>query len=807
MLSSWKYYSSFQRGLTTTCEHCPKRPYLSLEVPRYPNEEGKIFSVRRVVFTIVSHDQGWSSTHPEWQGTHFDSHTFFEARVVDVSGYDRVPRETLTHNLRAEPKFKRNVISWDYRDGQTRFAEPSGNIPTWASGMVPSQWVGALRPGDAIQIIPRAEFRCWTNFTAEARIELWGEFVSPERTLRVALVNNSDIAYRPLSCEMKEIRLVVISEGSTGSDEPLHLTLRYTSLKDPGRIRYEALSYCWGEESGTTPIFLSDTDVDSPPKELFVSTSLQRALKRLRRNDRSRTFWIDLLCIDQSNESERSQQVALMGEIYASAERVSVWLGELDEIAHSQTDLNMIRAIATGYEGVVEPIPGGRLPDTGATHSCISGNGMINFFHDRVFLRQWFQRVWVLQEVWNASTALENYNPRGRHCVSVLCGDIELPWWVIMHANTCISTGFHQRWNHTMPSIWTKLFKGSRDGGAPWQVGKPGPRSDILSVLISGLGMRASDPHDKIFALLIFGEETYDIARLPRLVQPDYTKSIGQMYADFTLWWIMEHRSLKILSAVHTLRHRTWVDLSGFHNFSGGDFGVESGRQPSWTLWSYGDSHWRRGTLGLDGSTGYRACGDRTVDINLLEADAMPKYEGLPNWFIPAFKGIRLGTIAAIRPFTLFDNPDTTSDQSFNFMYQAYLTIFDPSGSEGTWRNAKGDHNRTYMNSPEDKALERSLHLQAHQLENISTEGSFLPCHGRCMFETENGKVGLCPAPARDGDIVVILYGGSVPYILRAQHPVGIYSFVGECFCDGFMAGEAFDKPGDTYHEEVFRLV
>ena len=38
-------------------------------------------------------------------------------------------------------------------------------------------------------------------------------------------------------------------------------------------------------------------------------------------------FWIDQLCIDQSNISERGQQVRLMKEIYAKSSKLFVWLG------------------------------------------------------------------------------------------------------------------------------------------------------------------------------------------------------------------------------------------------------------------------------------------------------------------------------------------------------------------------------------------------------------------------------------------------------------------------------------------------
>ncbi|KAF5003607.1 hypothetical protein FDECE_9862 [Fusarium decemcellulare] len=55
-------------------------------------------------------------------------------------------------------------------------------------------------------------------------------------------------------------------------------------------------------------------------------------------------------------------------------------------------------------------------------------------------------------------------------------------------------------------------------------------------------------------------------------------------------------------------------------------------------------------------------------------------------------------------------------------------------------------------------------------------------------FVTKNRWMGLGPRVAQPGDIVAILFGGKVPYILR---PVDDhYLFVGECYVHGIMQGE-----------------
>lgn len=62
----------------------------------------------------------------------------------------------------------------------------------------------------------------------------------------------------------------------------------------------------------------------------------------------------------------------------------------------------------------------------------------------------------------------------------------------------------------------------------------------------------------------------------------------------------------------------------------------------------------------------------------------------------------------------------------------------------------------------------------------------------RRLFATTSGFVGLCPQEAEAGDLVVILFGGHVPYILRQSTTLEsrAYRLVGEAFVHGVMYGE-----------------
>ncbi|KAK3711180.1 hypothetical protein LTR37_009773 [Vermiconidia calcicola] len=66
-----------------------------------------------------------------------------------------------------------------------------------------------------------------------------------------------------------------------------------------------------------------------------ITDNLFRALKRLRGHLLSRTLWIDAICINQDDGSEKSSQVQMMGRIYKSATTVLVWLGEYSDPSSS----------------------------------------------------------------------------------------------------------------------------------------------------------------------------------------------------------------------------------------------------------------------------------------------------------------------------------------------------------------------------------------------------------------------------------------------------------------------------------------
>ncbi|KAK0725105.1 heterokaryon incompatibility protein-domain-containing protein [Lasiosphaeris hirsuta] len=60
------------------------------------------------------------------------------------------------------------------------------------------------------------------------------------------------------------------------------------------------------------------------------------------------------------------------------------------------------------------------------------------------------------------------------------------------------------------------------------------------------------------------------------------------------------------------------------------------------------------------------------------------------------------------------------------------------------------------------------------------------------LATTESGHVGMAPLRAKKGDVVCVLFGCSVPVVLRSQG--ASFEFIGECYLDGYMNGEILDQ-------------
>lgn len=205
--------------------------------------------------------------------------------------------------------------------------------------------------------------------------------------------------YKPISTSGC-IRVLFLEPGTP--HEQLRGSLKIVPLDT---TNFEALSYAWGSWEKPYSITLPDGTIP-------ITRSLYQALLRLRRYTKTRCLWVDAVCIDQTNNEEKSTQIMLMPRIYSEASRTIVYIGEDDENGNvvldffeklGRTNFSSLPSMSITPEWILEH----DLPAQGAPLWYT----LLEFWR-----RPWFRRTWVVQEFIMAKDVL------------IVCGDRSVKW-------------------------------------------------------------------------------------------------------------------------------------------------------------------------------------------------------------------------------------------------------------------------------------------------------------------------------------------------------------------------------------------
>lgn len=150
------------------------------------------------------------------------------------------------------------------------------------------------------------------------------EIISPKSKRSMACSCKHDEAtpsfrHQSLQDATSQVRLLHLHPAKT-LEAPLCATLLHQDLAASAG-QYEALSYTWSGDLRPEPLLIAN-------KSLQIRGNLQDALRRIRLGSRTRVLWIDAVCIDQTNDDEKTIQVKRMGTIYREAAQTIIWVGE-----------------------------------------------------------------------------------------------------------------------------------------------------------------------------------------------------------------------------------------------------------------------------------------------------------------------------------------------------------------------------------------------------------------------------------------------------------------------------------------------
>ncbi|KAK7217886.1 hypothetical protein V2G26_005889 [Clonostachys chloroleuca] len=198
--------------------------------------------------------------------------------------------------------------------------------------------------------------------------------------------------YKPLST-LNAIRLIELNP-SIDSDSQLTCQI-FEHLLSEQHVEYSAISYTWGVQKLYQSLEIRSDDNDV--SYLRTTATVDALLRQFRAPTKPRYLWIDAICLDQSNETEKSTQVPIMGEVFQGAKVVDIWLGpENNTIPNLFAFFRALSTIPDFSRWKTQLAMAKKVFLIMRQFFCNEHTAMtvmMDFFN-----RPWFLRRWVIQE-------------------------------------------------------------------------------------------------------------------------------------------------------------------------------------------------------------------------------------------------------------------------------------------------------------------------------------------------------------------------------------------------------------------------
>lgn len=597
---------------------------------------------------------------------------------------------------------------------------------------------------------------------------------------------------------------------------------------------YEALSYVWGDSEITEPIVCNG-------QTFHATKNLVRALRRIRlgisppeteaaghdsesssqghptdatllsgsasegmlQRYRPDLLWVDALCINQADISERNNQVKLMKEVYSQAERVIVWLGD------TKINNRSMSAITAAIDFVVSRVTTGLPNDWLEEADYKFGKLTLIQFQDSMrdrgwpdiwrvlraaFCSNWWARVWCIQEAYlSRKTTILHRNSE--------IGSAHMYIFSVWFASQLVQNG---RLTHSDVALILEVYPNIISC-----IHRFNPRSisamNSASLLSCSKRAQAKDPRDRVYGLV-------GIIRANR-IEIDYNKSVAEVYIDSVLQAAGD--GLRVLSSVFHSSELINVD-----------------HLPSWVPnWDVKPDEFSGPEEMFFPRDSTRITSRRQVS----ELDPVRAHAGILR-----LQGILCDNVTSCTEILesaeakmLFT--EATRDRLRDIFLGLWqeIAVNGPSSSVSLLSWAKtftgGSVNEWSVSEPASDVEERFVSAFITFLSSILPETIDLgneertPC-GKTIdyedyllaaiqckraFRTSNAWLGLGPMAMRTGDVVAVFHGGVSPYVLRPiKDRQDHYHLVGECYVDNLTDEGAYNMTGENGVEErIFNLV
>ena len=571
--------------------------------------------------------------------------------------------------------------------------------------------------------------------------------------------------YSRVDSELNEIRVAKILPGNR--TEPLICQLSNVFLTD--NPSYEALSYTWGNEEACRSISING-------KNASITKNLESALRRLRSADKIVTIWVDSICINQEDLTERGAQTSRMRSIYRQADLVRVWLGDSGE----EGDLawTLLQDLDNASEAIINDIIG--------DYSRFEQFQALK----KLFRRRYWFRVWVVQEV-----------TLGRD-VSVYWGEHSISWnrlyaicENLKHLKEYLIRSFY-------PNDPTSVFSLLTGGPKSLTLTKrsfptpPETQPSLLDLLYTHMSKHSTDPRDKIYALIGISNSLDTFGPI------DYKRSIIDTFTYTARYIISTTGNLDIICICQN--EDVKYDL------------------PSWVPdWERRNEYPLHRVMGLHiRYPQFQASGKNyTAIVSFSENSRILRARGFTvdtiqevssKFWINGNHGNNVKVIQTLHTF-----------KEWLALYlrfkgaEASLEEFNNTFCGGSWAAVYDVHHKKriqlfcslfkillpgveFSSAPSFSAAT----VESVEDQRATVSAASLRMHNKRLALSKVEKLAcLAPADAREGDLICILLGCDYPVLLRQVD--GHHILVGEVYVDGKMHGEAMHLKPEAIDFEI----
>ncbi|KAK4160702.1 heterokaryon incompatibility protein-domain-containing protein [Cladorrhinum sp. PSN259] len=396
----------------------------------------------------------------------------------------------------------------------------------------------------------------------------------------------------PLGPTAGAIRLLRL-DASEDPARPLTATLYATSLSE-SKGKYEALSYCWGNDSQRSSIIVNIQGNGQAHGTKLVTVSITRsladALVDLRLANDDRVLWADAICINQADNVEKSTQVRQMLQVYQSSRRTVAYLGRDTSgfqaaVAHMDflwASINLPRTYEGGLGVLWHPVKGlVRAPEdsdaidqliaegvrtpflTAASlpepdpdvmaprnlhrvEGVLASSGDIEAAWTKWFSLPWFTRAWTTQEFVGGPNVLLQIGPGGVTFtladIYLLLGSLQKKSVMESPASMLLDHILGCGGAMKMLQMWNvKQLRNLTIGDVYFRFESPAQYTATPTI-------NAKDPRDRLWALLGLSGDRSDPA-----LQADYDLDVKEVYRRFSRHIVSQGGLLHLLRvAPHT---------------------------------------------------------------------------------------------------------------------------------------------------------------------------------------------------------------------------------------------------------------